>query len=98
MEQENNFNILKNGAGQLMVLIRARMGGVNQPRIVYDGGQVALLYRDKENPVLLNYIHPAVRSDLKKQNGVLIVETSDGAIIREYRTPVQVVRTMPAFK
>jgi hypothetical protein len=98
MEQENNFNILKNGAGHLMILIRARMGGVETPHIIYDGGQVAILYRDEKNPVLLNYIHPAIRSDLKKQKGVLVVETNDGAVIREYRSPIQVVKTMPALK
>ena len=98
MEQENNFNILKNGAGHLMILIRARMSGIDAPYVVYDGGQAALLYRDGKNPVLLNYIHTAIRSDLKKQKGVLIVETSDGAIVREYRSPVQVVKTMPTLK
>ena len=98
MEKENNFNILKNGAGHLMILIRARMSGIDAPHIVYDGGQAALLYRDENNPVLLNYIHPAIRSDLKKQKGVLVVETNDGAIVREYRSPIQVVKTMPALK
>ena len=98
MEQENNFNILKNGAGHLMILIRARVGGVDAPHIVYDGGQSALLYRDEETPVLLNYIHPAIRADLKKQKGVLVVEANDGAIVREYRSPVQVVKSLPVLK
>ncbi len=98
MEKENNFNILKNGAGHLMILIHAHIGGINAPYIVYDGGQSALLYRDKENPVLLDYIHPAIRSDLKKQKGVLVVETSDGSVIREYRSPIQVVESMPVLK
>lgn len=97
MEQESNFNILKNGAGHLMILIHAHVGGVSAPYIVYDGGQSALLYRDQENPVLLNYIHPAIRADLKKQKGVLVVETNDGAVIREYRSPVQVVKEMPTL-
>ena len=95
MEQENNFNILKNGAGHLMILIRARMTGVDGPYMVYDGGQSALLYRGKKEPVLLDYIHPAIRADLKKQKGVLIVEANDGAVVREYRSPVQVVKKMP---
>jgi len=98
MVQENNFNILKNGAGHLMILIHAHIGGINAPYIVYDGGQAALLYRDKENPVLLDYIHPAIRSDLKKQKGVLVVETNDGAIVREYRSPIKVVQSMPEVR
>lgn len=97
MEQENNFNILKNGSGHLMILIHARVSGVHEPHIVYDGGQTAVLYRDETNPVLLDYIHPAIRSDLKKQKSVLVVEANDGAIVREYKTSVQAVKAMPAF-
>jgi hypothetical protein len=98
VERESSFNILKNGGGHLMFLIRARMGGVRTPYIVYDGGENAVLYRDKKNPVLLNYIHPAIRSDLKEQKGVLVVETNDGAIIREYNSPVKVVKALPVLE
>ena len=98
MERENNFNILKNGSGRLMFLIRARMGGVQTPYIMYDGGENAVLYRDEKNPVVLNYIHPAIRSDLKGQKGVLVVETNDGAIIREYNSPVKLVKTLPVLE
>ncbi len=98
MEQENNFNILKNGVGHLMILIHARMSGVSKPYLIYDGGQKACLYRSEKNPVLLNYIHPAIRADLKKQKGVLVVEANDGAIVREYRSSVQVVESMPPMQ
>lgn len=95
IERESGFNILKNGMGQLMILIHAHMGGVRTPKIVYDGGQAALLYRTNSAPVLLDFIHPAIRRDLRGQNEVLVVETDNGAIIREYTTMVQVVPTLP---
>ena len=73
MEREVNFNILKNGEGNLMFLVHARVGGVSSSKIVYDGGQMALLYRTKEDIVALDFIHPAIRADLKKKNLVICV-------------------------
>ena len=95
MEREVNFNILKNGEGNLMLLIHARMGGVNDSKIVYDGGQTALLYRTPKETVALDFIHPAVRTDLKKKKEVLIVEVNEGAVVREYMTKVEAVKKLP---
>ena len=95
MEREVNFNILKNSEGNLMLLIHARMGGVADSKVVYDGGQTALLHRTEKDIVALDFIHPAVRADLKKKKEVLIVEVNGGAIIREYMATVQAVKTLP---
>ena len=95
MEREVNFNILKNGEGNLMFLVHARVGGVSSSKIVYDGGQMALLYRTKEDIVALDFIHPAIRADLKKKKEVLVVEVDGGAVVREYMASVQVVKVLP---
>ncbi len=97
MEREDNFNILKNGVGNLMILIRARLGGVKAPYIIYDGGQEALLYRTENTPIILDYIHPAIREDLKKKKDVLVVETNEGAVVREYISNIQVVPALPSM-
>jgi len=96
VEREDNFNILKNGMGNLMILIRARLGGVKAPMLVYDGGQTALLYRTEKTPVILDYIHPAIRADLRAKKDVLVVETNEGAVVREYVSNVQVVPALPS--
>lgn len=44
-EQEGFYDILQNGAGDLLISIRARAGEPDNPQIVYDGGKHALLYR-----------------------------------------------------
>ena len=41
VEQEKNYNILKNAAGDLMILIRARLDDAEQPQIIYNGGKHA---------------------------------------------------------
>ena len=95
MEREVNFNILKNGEGDLMLLVHVRMGGVEGSHVVYDGGQTALLHRTKEDIVALDFIHPTVRTDLKKKKEVLVVEVNEGTIVREYLAPVQAVKSLP---
>ena len=95
VEREVNFNILKNGEGNLMLLVHARMGGVSDSTVVYDGGQTALLHRTKDDVVALDFIHPAVRADLKKKKEVLIVEVDGGSIVREYMASVRAVKTLP---
>ena len=84
IEQEKNFNILQNESGKLMILIRARLEDVDRPKLVYNGGEHALLYRNDHNTVVLDYIHPAIRKALRQKKQVLIVETNDGAVVREY--------------
>ena len=95
MEHEVNFNILKNGEGNLMLLVHARVGGVSNSKIVYDGGQKALLYRTDKETIALDFIHPAIRGDLKKKKEVLVVEVNAGAVVREYMAAVQAVKTLP---
>ena len=95
MEREVNFNILKNSEGNLMFLVHARMGGAENSKVVYDGGQTALLYKTDKDIVMLDFIHPAIRADLKKKKEVLIVEVEGGAIVREYMATVKTVKTLP---
>ena len=95
MEREVNFNILKNSEGNLMFLVHARMGGAENSKVVYDGGQAALLYKTDKDIIMLDFIHPAIRTDLKKKKEVLIVEVDGGAIVREYMATVKTVKTLP---
>ena len=98
IEQEKNFNILQNESGNLMVLIRARLDDAVQPKLVYNGGEHALLYRNEHQTIILDYIHPAVRKALRKQKQVLIVETNEGAVVREYMCSVTCLKNTPIPK
>ena len=95
MEREVNFNILKNSEGNLMFLVHARVGGVSDSKIVYDGGQTALLHRTEKEVIALDFIHPAIRADLKKKKEVLVVEVDGGAVVREYIAGVKTVKELP---
>ena len=95
VEQEKQFNILKNPAGDLMILIRARLDNATQPRIIYNGGKHAVLYRNEGNTIVLDFIHPSVRADLERVGGLLVVEAHDGAVIREYMAEVKHMHEIP---
>ena len=95
VEQEKNFNIMKNPAGDLMILIRARLDDATQPKIIYNGGDHAVLYRNGDNTVVLDFIHPSVRADLERVMALLVVEAHDGSVIREYMAEVKHMREIP---
>lgn len=95
VEQEKNYDILKNASGELMILIRARLEDANQPRIIYNGGKHAVLYRTEQNAIVLDFIHPSIREDLEHASRVLIVEAHDGSVVREYTSTVTHLKGIP---
>lgn len=98
IEQEKNFNILQNESGNLMILIRARLEDAEKPKLVYNGKEHALLYRNDHHTIILDYIHPAIRKTLRRKKQVLIVETTNGAVVREYVCPVAYLKDIPVPK
>ncbi len=95
VEQEKKFDILRNPAGELLIVIRARIDSEEKPTIIYDGGEHALLYRNPNNTIVLDYIHPMVRNNLSKVTSVLIVESQGSAIVREYFASVKQAKKIP---
>ena len=94
-EQEGFYDILQNGAGDLLISIRARAGEPDNPQIVYDGGKHALLYRQQGFSITLDFIHPDARLPLSKAETVLVVEFEGGELMREYEVPVRFVKKLP---
>ena len=95
-EQEGRYDILQNGAGEILIIIKYREGGPENPRLVYDGGAQALLYRSRESAVLLDAINMAARQPLKSDE-VLMVEIEDDDVAREYKVPVRIVRSLESL-
>lgn len=91
-EQEGSYNIFQNNKGEILIIIHFRAGGPENPRIVYDGGDSALLYRSRESSVVLDNINPQARTPLKSVNEVLMVELDGEEVAREYVVPVRIVK------
>lgn len=96
-EQEKFYDIYRNEEGGLLFAISDRGNEPQSPKIIYDGGQHALLYRTPEKVIVLDYVHPDIRDELKETPQVLIVEADSDDIIREYEAPVRHVKNLPPF-
>lgn len=91
-EKEKEFNILQNGAGDILFLISVRPGGPENPRLVFDGNNSALLYRSRESAVILEGINPDAKLPLQSVDEVLVVELDGEEVAREYMVPLRVVK------
>lgn len=96
-EQEGRYDILQNAEGEILIIIKYREGGPENPRLVYDGGPHALLYRSRESSVLLDAINMAARQPLKSADEVTMVEIEEDEVAREYKVPVRVVRDLESL-
>ncbi len=94
-EQESFYEIHLNKYDELMISLRTREPEPKSAVLIYDGGDHALLYRTPESSVLLDFIHPDVRPYLLKAKQVLIAETKDYRIVREYTVSCRRVKSLP---
>ena len=95
-DSEGMYEILQNAAGEILIMIKQRRGGPENPRFVYDGGDTALLYRSRESSVFLGNINESARQPLKSVDEVLIAELDGDEVAREYVVPVRLIRDLKA--
>ena len=93
---EGTYDILQNATGEILIMIRQRRGGPENPRFVYDGGETALLYRSRESSVFLGDINVDARAPLKRVDEILVAEIDGDEVAREYVVPVRIVRSLKA--
>lgn len=94
-EQESFYEVHLNKHDELMFSIRAGDDEPASPVLLYDGGPHALLYRTPQSSVLLDFIHPDVCPYLMKAKQVLIAETRDYQVVREYWVACKHVKNLP---
>ena len=91
-EHEGRYDILQNSEGEILIMIKQRRGGPENPRLVFDGNNSALLYRSRESAVILEGINPEAKVPLQAVNEVLVVELDGDEVAREYMVPLRTVK------
>ena len=97
VDQESRFDIFQNDEGEILIMINTFAGGPENPRFVYDGGETALLYRNKERAIVFRKIPKGARIPLKSVRSMLIVEVEDKDVAREYTVPVRLVKDIKTY-
>ncbi|MDR3126396.1 MAG: hypothetical protein LBT92_02070 [Rickettsiales bacterium] len=104
MMQAAVYEIRTNEYGRLCAVLLTPRGGYpgepENPQLVYDGGEHAILYKNKETSVILDYINPAAREKLLGEPRILIAEcpAPDGGDIKDYIAEVVAVKKIPDIK
>lgn len=93
-EQNKKYEILQNGAGEILIIIEYRSGGPVNPKIVYDGGSAVLLYRNEESSLFLTNVLPQARQPLQYADKVTIAEIKGDEVLREYVAQVYLIKDM----
>ena len=81
-------------AGEILFIINYKTCLPDNPRLVFDGGDKALLYRRKDNAQLIHGINEKTVEALRNVNNVLVIEVSpkNNDVVREYDVPVKMIK------
>ena len=93
-EKNKKYEILQNGAGEILIIIEYRSGGPVNPKIVYDGGSAVLLYRNEKSSCFLTNVSPKARQPIQYADNVTIAEIKGDEVMREYVAPVYLIKDM----
>lgn len=92
---EGEYDLLQNEDNEILMAIRARMGNVEDPHILYDGGDTVLFYRNNESNFFIEAIPVLIRDLLSQVSQILMIEVHDDQIVSEYMVPVRKVAKLP---
>lgn len=90
----NKYDLLQNGAGEIMIIINGEDSPPENPRIVYDGGDEMMLYINKTRALMLNSLTIEAQKAMLNVENVLVVEVKDDDVLREYNVPVRIVKKL----
>lgn len=92
---EKKFMVAEGEEGDIYFFIEAKKDQPSSPKIVYDGKDHALFRRNEEQNIILDYIHPSVREQLRKVEEVVIVEMILENVKESYIVKMQHVENIP---
>ncbi len=94
-KQESFFIAENDLGGELYLFLDAKNSAPKTPKIIYDGRDHALFYRNEKSKIILDYIHPDVREKLRKSKEIMVVETLLENISDAYMVSLEIVEKIP---
>jgi len=102
MIQAGIYEIRFNEAGEMLFILFPPEGGyeglVESPEIAYDGGEHAILYRNADNPIVIDYVPSEARTPLSEAKAVRVAECKDGSFLRDYEARIIKIGKIPGVK
>lgn len=74
ISQEKKYQILPTTDKGLVFAINMKPGAICDPKILYDGGNHALLYRSDEDVVILDFLEPCAKKMMQNLSKAHICE------------------------
>ena len=96
-KHNERYDIMQNDKGQLLIIIDCHESAPYMPRLVYDGGTKALLYRNRDCAITMTELQPEAVKALATTEEVLIAEIQDDGVAREYKVPDRHVKSLEAL-
>ena len=92
---EKKFVVACDENNELYIFIGAKKNHPDNPKIIYDGYDHAVFLRTPQERIILDYINPEIRSELRKSNRIIMVETILENIKESYYVDMQIVEKIP---
>ena len=91
------YSIIRNDAGELMLLLPDGGHRPEMPFLLCDGSCSALLLKSLFEAVALRHIEPRCSEALSEADEIHVVETNEKDLVRDYIAPVKRVPDVEAF-
>lgn len=94
----SRYDVLVNDRHEILIVMNERNGVPDSPLFIIDPiTRFSLLYRNSKSTVLFDDLAPKANIAIRAVSEMVVVETTDGDVIREYKVPVRVVKDVRAL-
>lgn len=97
MNTPNKYQILQNSKGDVLVIVGYQDSVPHTPRLIYDGGDSVLLYRNASSCIRLRNIGASAREALQMVDEVIVIERENDERGRQYMAEIVMVSSVEAL-
>lgn len=97
MLHAKEYEIIKTEEGELVFKIKPCVAEPEKPILLYDGKNHATFYRNSEDVLLLDYVHPDIQNEFAKSKEILVIEFDDETkeVVRDYKALIKPINKNP---